>query len=246
MSIYFGEDKTKCMSFYTKQNLNKIGSLDIRYDIIQTKQYHSVTYLGCTLDENLSEYTMALKVFSKINCRRRLLYRKNGVFLLQSLRRLLYDALIQPHFYYTCSAWYPNLNNRLKSKLQILQNKCICFCLNLNSRTYVGHWIWDNIFTTNKWPIQQCISSMAFQCFNNLSPLYTNDLFKPAGQNTTTTRTSLFKLSQPLRKTSHRQNSLSYVAPSIWNKLPDFLKTTDSVNTYKHRVSKYFFSHNEQ
>ena len=56
---------------------------------------------------------------------------------------------------------------------------------------------------------------MAFQCFNNLSPLYTNDLFKPAGQNTTTTRTSLFKLSQPLRKTSHRQNSLSYVAPSI-------------------------------
>ena len=87
MSIYSGEDKTKCILFYTKQNLNKIGSLDIRYDIIQTKQYHSVTYLGCTSDENLSEYTMALKVFSKINCRRRLLYRKNGVFLLQSIIR---------------------------------------------------------------------------------------------------------------------------------------------------------------
>ena len=31
------------------------------------------------------------------------------------------------------------------------------------------------------------------------------------------------------------------VAPSIWNKLPDFLKTTDNANTYKHRVKKHFF-----
>ena len=46
-------------------------------------------------------------------------------FLSQSLRRLFYNALIQTHYDYAYSAWYPNLNNRLKSKLQILQNKCI-------------------------------------------------------------------------------------------------------------------------
>ena len=50
-----------------------------------------------------------------------------------------------------------------------------------------------------------------------------------------------FKLSQPLRKTNHGQKCLSYVAPSIWNKSPDFLKTTDNFNTYKHRVKKHFF-----
>ena len=50
-----------------------------------------------------------------------------------------------------------------------------------------------------------------------------NDVFKLASQNTTTTRTSLFKLSQSLGKTNHEQKCLSYVAPSIWNKLPDFL-----------------------
>ena len=68
-----------------------------------------------------------------------------------------------------------------------------------------------------------------------------NDVFKPAGQNTTATRTYLFKLSQPLRKTNHGQKSLSYVAPCIWNKLPDFLKTTENVNTFKHRTKKDFF-----
>ena len=65
---------------------------------------------------------MALKDISKINCRIKFLYRKNR-FLSQPLRRLLCSALIQPHFNYACSAWYPNLNNRLKSKLQILQKQ---------------------------------------------------------------------------------------------------------------------------
>ena len=93
---------------------------------------------------------------------------------------------------------------------------------------------------------EQCISSMTFKYFNYLSPLHMNDVFKVAGQNITATRTSLFKLSQPLRKTNHVQKSLSYVAPSICNKLTDFLKTTYNVSTYKHRVKKHFFSKNEQ
>ena len=55
--------------FGTKQKPKKTGSLNIRHGTIQIKQYHTVTYLGCALDENLSGETMALKVISKINCR---------------------------------------------------------------------------------------------------------------------------------------------------------------------------------
>ena len=111
--------------------LNKVNSLEIKYGEIHIKQYHTVTYLGCLLDETLCGEAMALKVINKINSRLRFLYRKNR-FLSPPLRRLLCNSLIQPHFDYACSAWYPNLNKRLKSKLQILQNKCIRFCLNLN------------------------------------------------------------------------------------------------------------------
>ena len=167
--------------------------------------------------------------------------------MLQCLCRLLCNALIQPHFDYVCSAWYPNLNNKLKSKLQILQSTCIRFCLNLNNRAHIGLTEFEKI---NWLPIndrfEQCICSMTFKYFNNLSPLYINDIFKLAGQNTTATRTYLFKLSQTLWKTYHKQKSLSCVAPCIWNKLPDFLKTTKNVNTFKHRVKKHFFSQNEQ
>ena len=65
-----------------------------------------MTYLGCELDANLSGEAMALKVINKINSRLRFLYRKNR-YLLPYLKRLLCNAIIQPHFDYACSAWYP-------------------------------------------------------------------------------------------------------------------------------------------
>ena len=150
------------------------------------------------------------------------------------LRRLLCNSLMQSHFDYACSAWYSNLNKRLKSKLQILQNKCIRFCLNLNNRAHIGR----NEFEQINWlPVNDCfkqiISSMSFKFCNKTSPPYMSDVFKPAGQPNTTTRASLLKLSQPLRKTNHGQNSISYIAPIIWNNLSNSLKTTDNLNTYK-------------
>ena len=71
LSIHFGEDKTKCIpTIWHKKKLNT-----------QIKQYHAVTYLGCALHENLSGETMALKVISKSNCRRKFSYRKNRFLL---------------------------------------------------------------------------------------------------------------------------------------------------------------------
>ena len=170
LSIYFGEDKTKCILFGTKHRLNKVNSLKIKYGEVHIKQYHSVTYLGCLLDETLSGESMAFKVINKINSRFRFLHRKNR-FLSPPLRRLLCNSLIQPHFDYACSAWYPNLNKRLKSKLQILQNKCIRFCLNLNNRAHIGQKEFEKI---NWLPVndrfKQVISSMSFKFCNNTSP----------------------------------------------------------------------------
>ena len=65
------------------------------------------------MDETMSGEPMALKVINKINGKLKFLYRKNS-FLTPGLRRMLCNALIQPHFDYACSVWYPNLNAKLK------------------------------------------------------------------------------------------------------------------------------------
>ena len=129
LSIHFGEDKTKSILFASKHKIKKLQKLELIY--IQIKQHSGMAYLGCILKETVSGESIANKVISKVNARLNFLHRKNK-YLTPNLRRLLCNALIQPHFDYACSAWYPNLSKKLKNRIQTLQNKCIRFFLQLD------------------------------------------------------------------------------------------------------------------
>ena len=149
---------------YTILQIKQHSIIQINYinSMIQIKQHSKVKYLGCMLDETMSGETMALSVINKINNKLKFLYRKNR-FLTPTLRRLLCNALIQPHFNYACSAWYPNLTKKLKNRIQTSQNKCIRFCLQLDKMTHISH----KEFETLNWlPVteraNQGINSIAF------------------------------------------------------------------------------------
>ena len=104
---------------------------------------------------------MALKVINKINSRLKFLNRKNK-FLTPVLRRLLCNALFQAHFDYALSAWYPNLTQKMKNKIQITQNKCIWYCLQLDKMTYTS----KNEFETFNWlPVKDIQSTHKLNCF---------------------------------------------------------------------------------
>ena len=77
--------------------MKRAGKLEISFNNIEIKQYSLLTYLGCILDNTLSGEAMATRTIRKINARVKFLHRKND-FLTPVLRRLLCNALIQPHF----------------------------------------------------------------------------------------------------------------------------------------------------
>ena len=117
LSIHFGEDKTKSVLFASKQRSKNVRKLSIRYKHINIKQHSKVTYLLCVLDEIMSNKPMALKVINKINRKLNFLCRKKNRCLTKEPRRILWNALFQPHFDYVCPAWYPNLNGKTKKKI---------------------------------------------------------------------------------------------------------------------------------
>ena len=129
LSIHFGEDKTKCILLASKQEMKRSGKLEISFNNIEIKQYSSLTYLGCILDNTLSGKAMATKTIKKFNARLKFLHRKNDFFT-PDLRRLLCNALIQPHFDYACCSWFPNLNEKLKKgnfkQLKISASDSVC------------------------------------------------------------------------------------------------------------------------
>ena len=180
LSVHFGEEKTKSILFGTKRQLKNQRDLDLRYGDLKIKQHSKVTYLGCILDNDLSGESMATKVLRLVNNRLKFLYRKQK-FLTLSLCRLLCNALIQPHYDYACSAWYPSLNKRLSKKIQTSQNKCIRYCLNLDNRAHVGI---DEFIKINWLPtkerVAQCICVNIFKFFNKMSPQYMSEIFHPS------------------------------------------------------------------
>ena len=135
LSVHFGEDKTKSILFASKFKSKYIKKLSIKYGDIQIKQHSKVKYLGSLMDKTMSGKAMALNVIHKINNKLNFFIVKM-IFLI--LRRLLCNALIQPHFNYTCSAWYPNLTKKLKYRIQTTQNKCMRFCLRLDKLKHIS------------------------------------------------------------------------------------------------------------
>ena len=162
LSIHFGEDKT--ILFASKFKRKNLKKLHIKYGDIQIKQHSKVKYLGCLLDETMSGEAMALNVVNKINNKLKFLYRKN--IFLTALRRLLYNALIQPHFDYACSAWYPNLTKKLKHRIQTTQNKCVRFCLQLDKLKHISHEEFERLnWLPVTYRFKQCNNAIVFKFF---------------------------------------------------------------------------------
>ena len=144
------------------------------------KQHETVEYLGCQLDSKLSGEAMASKVLKKINAKLKFLYRQSR-YLTPAYRRLLCNALIQPHFDYGCSSWFPLFKKNLKLKLQKAQNKCIRFCLNLPPRSYID----PSHFRKINWlpitdRVEYYIANIVFKYWNGIVRGYIHEMFKPS------------------------------------------------------------------
>ena len=184
---------------------------------------------------------MASKVLGKINGKIKFLYRKQS-FLNSHLKRLLCNALIQPHFDFACLAWYTGLNKKLKKKLQTCQNKCIRFCLNMGNREHIGY----NEFKKINWlptknRFEQCLLTSIYKYFNGLAPVYYEEMYCPMNQNHVT-RSSYQKLVFSHSKSNRGQKILSYIGPRLWNSTPNAIKASNSTNLFKHALKDSLFS----
>ena len=199
VSVHFGEDKTKSIPFSPKHRSKSILQKYISNNDVKIKQQYSkaakVAY-GCVLDECITGECMAMQVCIKVTSKLIFLYRNR--FLSKDLRRLLCNTLIQPHCNYACVAWYPN-SNKYKIKLQILQGKYICFCLQMDNREHIETECFDKI---NWLPLdqrfKQCLSASIFKFLSEMCPQYMNGIYA-TNQSNFVTRSSSLKLFQQLR-----------------------------------------------
>ena len=89
---------------------------------------------------------------------------------------------------------------------------------------------------------QQYVTSTVSKFVQNKCPGYMNKVFRPALNMRINTRNSFLKLNHPFRKTSTGQKGLSYIGPAIWNRIPEIIKKTRNLNTFKHKMKHYYLN----
>ena len=90
--------------------------------------------------------------------------------------------------------------------------------------------------------LSKFIVSDIFKFWNNQCPEYFNEVLCPVEDNGVATRPFNQKIEISLGNAKLGMQSLPYVGFNTWNKLPNNLKTTSSVNCFKHNIKKYFLN----
>ena len=104
----------------------------------------------------------ALNVINKINKPK--VFKCSNRFLTAALRCLLCNALIQHHFDYACSVWYPNLPKQIKPRIQATQNKCMHFYLQLDKLWHISHVEFECLkLLYRTYIFKQCVNSTVFK-----------------------------------------------------------------------------------
>merc|ERR1712055_984414 len=180
-----GLGKTESIFFGSKKKFKNIESFEVRCGEEIIKHVNSVKYLGVQIDDNLGGSSIVSDLIRKVNNRLKFLYRYKNLLNFNS-RKTLCTALIQCHFDYSCSSWFPGINKGLSDKLQVLQNRMIRFILNLNCRHHIGYKeLKEAGFLKVSERVKQLKLGHIFRIKNKTCPSYMDLNFKLLNENTT-------------------------------------------------------------
>ena len=87
--------------------------------------------------------------------------------------------------------------------------------------------------------VDQCINTITSKFVNNTWPYYLKNFFEFAPHCRIDTRNKFAKLKIPFRKTNMGHKAISFGGPSLQNRLPELIKKTDNLNTFKHNTKNY-------
>ena len=237
LSLHLG--KTESILFGTKYKLDKVNSFEVKCNneiIINVK---SVKYLGVQLDEDLAGSSIVSDLIRKVNNRLKFLYRFKDLLKFDS-RKILCTALIQCHFDYSCSSWFPGINEALKNKLNIIQNKMIRFILNLDNRAHIGNQERHKAgFLSVSERVRQLNLGHVFKIKNKSCPKYMASNFKLKSEMNTRniTRATAHDFFVP-GVASPADKTFFYTAINDWNTLPVCIKESKNENQFKEKVKQ--------
>ena len=236
--------KTKCMVLGSNFKLRNAKPINIVVNSVSIENVTSKKLLGITLDSTLSWKAQVNSVTKKVNSKIALLKRIN-YFLNDDMRKMFYNAYIVPLMDYCCSIWGKTLKCHI-DKMTILQKRVAKTILFKPIRTPSRELFLclDWLTFENRCKYQTAL--LVYKSLNRLTPKYMDNIVQLAKNKTYGLRSASRKdISHVRYKTSYKKQSFSCHSTFVWNSLPDSLRTSKTVSSFK-RNSKLFLLKQQQ
>ena len=203
----------------------------------------SMKILGVHLDEKISWEPQVKSIKSKTSRIIRNLARTTHVLPLKS-RRILYDALVTPHFNYCDTVW-GGLSKKLTKDLQRTGNFAAKALLGKKKRDSAT----DALVKLNMMPLEDKrsvhLGVLVHKLNRNIGPKQLVENYKgliDRGHSHQTRMASRRQMNQVQHSSSRFERSTIYRAVDTWNTIPDKIRQIESTSAFKRQYQAHLLS----
>ena len=140
-----------------------------------------------------------------------------------------------------CNSLFVNLPNKLLCRLQYILH---CAARLITGTPKHEH-ITPSLVALHWLPVRKRIEFkvllLTYNALCGQGPQYIQDMLVPYAPSRTIRTRGYKPLQVPRMKTKYGERAFSYAAPSLWNALPDFVKSAKNVKTFKKLLKTYLF-----
>ena len=225
--------KTKFMIF-SNRKVSNVRSIELHNEPLE--HVSSVRFLGVELDENL-KFNLHINNISQKISKNTGMIRKIKEFIPNDTLINLYHSLVEPYLYY-CSLIFGGAFQSHINTLEVAQRKCVRV---VGNQPYNAHS--NPIFCRLKLLKMHDIYKFNLGVYVNKNMSFFNNNVRTNFHNT---RSSNELIPAFQRLTLTQRQSLKYQGPVNWNSIPDEVKNSPSLESFKKRYKCLLLSNYDE
>uniref|UniRef100_A0A3B3CIL0 Reverse transcriptase domain-containing protein n=1 Tax=Oryzias melastigma TaxID=30732 RepID=A0A3B3CIL0_ORYME len=235
--LQLNKNKTEVIVFGAKEK-----RLDVTTELqsIQLKTTNQARNLGVVIDTDLNFDKHIKAVTKSAYYHLKNISRIKDLMSKQDLEKLVHAFIFSRLDY--CNSVFTGLPKKSIRKLQLIQNSAARVLTRTKKVDHISpvlrslHWL----------PVCQRIDFkvllLVYKALNGLAPKYMTDLLTQYVPARPLRSSGSGLLSVPRVRTKHGEAAFSFYAPQIWNRLPENLRSAETLSVFKSRLKTHLFS----
>ena len=239
--LKMNDSKTEVLYLSSKRLSNTFFQYPIGIGGSQIMPSKTVRNIGVTFDSHLDMETHVSSI-----CRSAYIQLKR----LSSIRRFLDKPTLEclVHAFVTsrldyCNTQLCGITQAQIHRLQRVQNSAARLITRTSSREHITPILYSLHWLPVKARIRYKLLLITYKCVHDLAPSYLQNLIEVYLPKRDLRSNTLSLLTRPFTRSHYCQNSaFSYVAPMIWNSLPNNVRCVNSISIFKSRLKTFLFN----